>query len=367
MPKKRTIAFRPTTESLGGDRLFRDETYTHVGDASHWLEPARSLAQHGANNGFVFHTDDMVDLREADALILGELPMSGHELTELRKRYRRLKLLLQVTETPLGRAWAFDPANHSVFDAVLTYNHRLAGRPGYFLYKLPAGGLTSWERLRPGSSWDERKTASMVAHVPNVTPWFPRRSGLGMLRAGWRFTPRTWWNYVREGGSLYQERFSVSLCLAEMLAGDFDIYGPGWSRIGNAAIRAAYRGPALEAKLELLGRYRFTIAYENCLNDVGYISEKLFDAFLAGTVPVYLGNLKIEELVPTASFVDARKFTSRKELGAFIKGMPKRQWAEMRAAGDAFLRNGADRLFGADQYVQAVLQAVQFVLRDAGV
>lgn len=148
-----------------------------------------------------------------------------------------------------------------------------------------------------------------------------------------------------------------------MFPGDFDIYGPGWDGLDDVAIRTAWHGPWLGNKLELLDRYRFNIAYENCRNDVGYISEKIFDAFLAGTVPVYLGNQRIQEFVPAGSFVDARKFKSPRELGIFLKEMPKQQWEEMRAAGDEFLRNGTDEHFGAAQYANAVIAALRFVLQ----
>jgi hypothetical protein len=184
-----------------------------------------------------------------------------------------------------------------------------------------------------------------------------------MLRAGWRFTPRTWWNYVREEGSIYRDRLAVASEFADILPGDFDIYGPGWDGLGDVAVRSVWRGPWLGSKLELLGRYRFTIAYENCMNDAGYISEKIFDAFLGGTVPVYLGNQRIQEFVPPGSFVDARGFKTPHELGLFLKGMPSRQWAEMRAEGDEFLRNGADKCVGAGQYTGAVLAALRFALQ----
>ena len=168
---------------------------------------------------------------------------------------------------------------------------------------------------------------------------------------------------MTEGGSIYRERLSVASCLAGMLPEEFDIYGPRWDEPGDVAIQAAWHGPWLGSKLELLGRYRFNIAYENCLNDVGYISEKIFDAFLAGTVPVYLGNQRIQEFVPAESFVDAREFQSAHELGAFLKEMPKKRWEDMRAAGDEFLRNGADKQFGSAQYAEAVFQALKCVLQ----
>ena len=40
------------------------------------------------------------------------------------------------------------------------------------------------------------------------------------------------------------------------------------------------------------------MAYENFRGRRGYISEKIFDALQAGSVPVYLGEERIAEFVP---------------------------------------------------------------------
>ncbi len=43
------------------------------------------------------------------------------------------------------------------------------------------------------------------------------------------------------------------------------------------------------SKIQFLGRYKFNIAFENS-NASGYISEKLIDAFLGNTIPIYWGS-----------------------------------------------------------------------------
>jgi hypothetical protein len=43
----------------------------------------------------------------------------------------------------------------------------------------------------------------------------------------------------------------------------------------------------LRLKRETIGRFMFNMAFENCLED-GYVTEKPFDALIAGTVAVYL-------------------------------------------------------------------------------
>ncbi len=355
------VAFRPPAAGLGRDQLFYGDDYRHVGPVPHWMEPTRTLARVGLERGVEFHTDDMVGLASSDVLVFGEIPSSRRDLGRIRRDHPHLKLILQILEAPIGRAWVFDPANHAEFDAVMSYHPRLNDRRRYFMFRIPAGGLGAGE-TPAGLPWGERKVACLIAHVPNARPWFIRRFGAGLIRHGWRFTPRTWWHYVTEGGSLYNERLLIARQCEETLQSQFDIFGPGWpgasSADGSPNGFASARGPYLGSKLELLQRYRFTIAYENCLNDCGYVTEKLFDALLAGCVPVYLGNQSIDRLVPADVFIDARQFHSRKELASFLTEVSESRWLQMREAGGAFVRDAAVPLFGSMQYVEAVLAAV---------
>lgn len=350
------------------DVLFSGDIYTHFGDASHWLEPTRFLARYGRARGIEFHTDDMIDLESASVLVFGELPVSRYEVQKLRDQHPHLKLILHIVETPIGREWTFDPANHKDFDAVVSYNPKLNDGERYHLFRIPAGGLETFCSA-PGVPWEERKTACMIANVPNVRPLLPRHSGFGMMRNGWKFNPRTWWNYITEGGSLYGERWNIARKFEEVFGEQFDIFGPGWpkshvrgAREGFLSARGAYEG----SKLDLLQDYRFTIAYENCRNDCGYISEKMFDALLGGCVPVYLGNQRISEEVPDNVFVDARKFSTRRELVEYVGGMPQAQWQAMRDAGADFIRTKAKERFGALQYAEAIVGAIQHAVGPAG-
>jgi hypothetical protein len=64
-------------------------------------------------------------------------------------------------------------------------------------------------------------------------------------------------------------------------------------------------GRGRAAKLDVLRRYRFVLAFENAI-DRDYVTEKWFDALVAGCVPVYLGAPNIADFAPaTESYIDA--------------------------------------------------------------
>lgn len=63
---------------------------------------------------------------------------------------------------------------------------------------------------------------------------------------------------------------------------------PGWSQH--------------DSFIYLMRDYKFAMAFENMATP-GYFTEKLFNAYLGGTVPIYWGDPRVDELVNTEAFV----------------------------------------------------------------
>ena len=64
-------------------------------------------------------------------------------------------------------------------------------------------------------------------------------------------------------------------------------------------------GFKVEDKLGFLANYKFSICFENS-KTLGYISEKLSDAFEAGTIPIYYGDDSVLELINNKSYIHVR-------------------------------------------------------------
>ena len=64
-------------------------------------------------------------------------------------------------------------------------------------------------------------------------------------------------------------------------------------------------GGPVSDKLKFLADYKFSICFENSKTD-GYISEKLSDAFEAGTIPIYYGDDTVLELLNNRSYIHVR-------------------------------------------------------------
>lgn len=72
------------------------------------------------------------------------------------------------------------------------------------------------------------------------------------------------------------------------------------------------------ARIDLYRRYKFTLAFENS-DCPDYVTEKLFDPLIAGSVPVYRGTESVTGLAPHPHcYIDARDFSSPAELGRYL-------------------------------------------------
>ena len=61
-------------------------------------------------------------------------------------------------------------------------------------------------------------------------------------------------------------------------------------------------GGPVKNKTEFLLDYKFSIAMENTNGD-GYISEKIIDSFIAGTIPIYYGSYMIDEYINPKTYI----------------------------------------------------------------
>jgi len=86
--------------------------------------------------------------------------------------------------------------------------------------------------------------------------------------------------------------------------------------LNNRQLETEDRGH--ETKIALIGDYKFCLAFENAIAP-DYVTEKFFEPFISGTVPVYRGAPNADLFAPGPnSFVDASKFSGPKELAEFL-------------------------------------------------
>jgi hypothetical protein len=82
--------------------------------------------------------------------------------------------------------------------------------------------------------------------------------------------------------------------------------------------RTLERDGGAKTKRRTLARYRFTLAFENAV-DEDYVTEKFFDPLCTGSVPVYLGAPNIDDFAPGQHcFINVAKYDSPRHLAAHL-------------------------------------------------
>ncbi len=143
----------------------------------------------------------------------------------------------------------------------------------------------------------------------------------------------------------------------------FDLYGMGWDKGGvtqaeTEAINSVYRGPVKE-KTEVLRNYKFVFCFENAVFP-GYVTEKIFDCLVSGSIPVYFGAPDIENFVPKDCFVNFADFKSIAELDAYLRSMDKNTYNSFRSNIKSYL--GSDKYnetFSQEHYAKVVLDILE--------
>ncbi len=158
---------------------------------------------------------------------------------------------------------------------------------------------------------------------------------------------------------LYPERKILIEFFENKPSGEFECYGNGWKEFGYKN----YKGSSPD-KIATLKNFRFTVAYENTKDLPGYITEKIFDAFEAGSVPIYWGACNVTDFIPASCFIDRRKFSSNEELYQFLKQMDKETYNQYLDNIRAYLKSDKAALFSLEKFQETFLEAVDLPLQN---
>jgi glycosyltransferase involved in cell wall biosynthesis len=119
-------------------------------------------------------------------------------------------------------------------------------------------------------------------------------------------------NKINKCCAIISSQFNKKYLKELMQYMEIDSYG---SLFNNAKI---VNDRGRDTKMQIYSKYKFVIAFENSIAP-DYVTEKFFDPFLAGTVPVYMGAPNIGDYAPGKnSFIDVRSFTDPRQLADFM-------------------------------------------------
>jgi hypothetical protein len=231
-------------------------------------------------------------------------------------------------------------------------------------FRFPSFYLKDMKEIQ---SWNSRKKIILVAANKYITNrvFMPKKPSMrGLIRQVKNMLRKLQDPFYRIAlaNSLHDQRLEV---IEYFSVGDnLDICGKGWDkwdelpstwvkRLENI-IKERYLG-VCENKIDLISNYRFSICFENMVMS-GYITEKIIDCFVAGTLPIYLGAPDVDSFMPSNSFIDMRRFQSIEQVKAFMNSLDDKSALTMIMAGRDYLKTEVGRLHSYEGFADYVFK-----------
>ena len=326
------------------NRIFNPEVKAPLGDDL--LYPFHYLAKKAREKGISVSTIDTEPLDSYDSIIFLDFPGNKNQyFVKLRRmNFENLYLFLFENEIIKPDNWVKENYNH--FKKIFTWRDDIVDNKKIFKFFLP-------NKIPADLSFDlshKEKFCCMIAGN--------KKSNKPL--------------------ELYSERVRAIRWFEGNHPGSFDLYGKGWNYtfpsilaplsavlqpvFGRFSRRyPSYRGE-IGSKRMILGQYKFSLCYENMEGIPGYITEKIFDCFFAGCVPIYLGASNVSDFIPEDTFIDKRKFPGYGDLFSYLLKLSEDDYLSYIHAISDYIRSGKILPFGAEYFANLIINELEQVL-----
>ncbi|SNX52917.1 glycosyltransferase family 10 [Thermoanaerobacterium sp. RBIITD] len=282
-------------------------------------------------------TIDNGNLDEAEYIIFFEVPSKNNTYyRECIKKKLYHKMILFLWEPPVVNPKNYDKIIHENFTYIFTWRDDLVDNKKYFKFYYP----------QPSS----------VPEIVNVQ--FEKKKFCTLI-AGNKIS--------KVKGELYSERIKAIEYFEKNNIKSFDLFGRGWNKPRNRKEKIfpflvrnfkSYSGET-NNKLYTLSQYKFCICYENQSNVQGYVTEKIFDCFFAGCIPVYLGAENINDYIPENCFIDKRYFDSYTDLYNYLTSIGKKDYIEYQNNIKNYLEGSNFKFFTDEYFAKNITETIK--------
>lgn len=292
------------------------------------LEPFHLLRSELSSKGIELNTFDIVAHEKIDIAIVHRIDVNFNNLIQAIKTNPYIKIIYIVTEerTICPYHTARILKTH-LFDLVLTWDDKVIDNKYFFKYNYP----NPVRNFKSNIAYSDKKFITMINGYKH--------------------------SYHNKKGELYSKRLDILKFFSDK---GCDLYGVGWEKCPHKQISDIYKG-TVSSKLDTLQNYKFSICFENTSNEYGAITEKIFDCFASGCVPIYYGAPNINEYIPANCFIHYSDFSSDTELYIFLCSIDKRQYDSYLNSIKVFLESDEYRSFNSYGYIDYVWDAIDIV------
>lgn len=279
----------------------------------------------------------------AGRTVLFEIHMDGRPLA----RSNIDKYLIAV-ESPLINRLNADVDYLKLFRRVYSWSDVIFELPGAVTLLIPNNIIVSDFR-----GYSDRNIFSCLISSNKVAPWVGPHD-------------------------LYDERIKVIRWYELNAPTLFHLYGRGWGkpsaaftrrdkifrRIGRLGTQLfgykpfpGWRGE-IEFKSDILSNTKFSYCYENIKGLPNYITEKIFDSFLSGCVPIYWGADNVQEYIPANCFIDRRRFKDTAEVHHYLMSITQEEYGEFQRNIFDFLKSEKCYLFSVENFATTIANTI---------
>lgn len=314
------------------------------------LYPYWLLKEELKKENILLETPDLcLNNKNLPLTIFNDLPKNLEEITSLNSSFKYGLLF----ETELIKPQNWDLSFHKALNKVFTWNDDWVDNKKYFKFNFPQPPLS-------------KKKAEQNYHRPIFCS----------LIAGNKHSSHPL--------ELYSERRKAIDFFSKghhQKKGPFHLYGMDWGLLQlphipslfNKILKKAkiptffpfdypsYKGPVV-SKYETLSQSVFCLCYENAKNISGYITEKIFDCFFAGCIPIYWGPDNIDQHIPKDLFIDRRQFKSLEELLEFLLSLSEVEIINIREKISSFLESPKYYPFTSSFFVEVLSKHIRMDL-----
>lgn len=223
----------------------------------------------------------------------------------------RKKNILICIEPPMVNPFSYMKIFHTFFLKVYTWNDEFVDNKKYFKILLPKSSLGINTRAK---KFKEKRFLTLINS--NKISFYPFKL-LSFF-----------------GKELYSKRIKAIEFFERKIPNEFYLYGIGWNKPKKYNLKekilgfkkySTYKGE-IEDKIKLLSEFKYCLCFENLTDVKGYITEKIFDCFMAKCVPIYWGASNIEKYIPKECFIDFREFGDYEKLLNFLNSIDEERY-----------------------------------------
>jgi len=323
-----------------GDRAGLEERiYRYIpgtaSDSLNYLQLAdKALQQYGlrlvpSDLSEFFSTNDPSELfKQTEKILFYNLPIWLPDWEKKLAKLPKEKLILMTFEPPAVMPEMFSAKTLDLFSKVLTWDDSLVDNVKFFKFHY----------------------VCMYPMIPDVVP-FSKKKLLTQISANKTST---------HPEELYSKRLKVIRHFERLKSDDFEFYGPGWEVFNFRNYRGIIEGD----KIAVLKNYRFSICYENITKIKGYITEKIFDCFAAGVIPIYLGASNIKDYIPANCFIARQKIPSMTKLVHYLKHMKEAEYNEYLENIRKYLKSEKAKQFTKEGFQRSLFRCLDLNMQE---